>query len=81
MNLTANWDGTVDSFKWSAFDGKKNLFYSYCRWNQTSILLNFLDSHVSLSINNKSQTVILMADRPLVGASMIVTRGDIDQYC
>ena len=32
MNLTANWDGTADSFKWSA-DGKKNLFYSRCRWN------------------------------------------------
>jgi hypothetical protein len=22
MNLTANWDGTVESFKWSDADGK-----------------------------------------------------------
>lgn len=27
QNLTANWDGTVDSFSWSA-DGKKSLFFS-----------------------------------------------------
>lgn len=26
INLTANWDGTVDSFKWNA-DNKKNLFH------------------------------------------------------
>jgi dipeptidyl aminopeptidase/acylaminoacyl peptidase len=79
MNLTANWDGTVDSFKWSA-DGKKIYFIAAVDGTKQVFEVNFpgltrIAVRVNQITNGDFDVNEIVA---LVGASMIVTRGDMN---
>jgi hypothetical protein len=53
MNLTSNWDGTVDSFKWSV-DGKKSILLRLLTEPNNYLKLTFLDlQKFAIKINYK----------------------------
>jgi Tol biopolymer transport system component len=58
MNLTANWDGTVDSFIWSK-DGKKIYFIAATDGTKQVFEVNFPARPKSQSMFNKLPLVIL----------------------
>ena len=79
MNLTANWDGTVDSFKWSA-DGKKVYFIAAVDGTKQVFEVNFpgltrIAVRVNQITNGDFDVNEIVA---IVGTSMIVTRGDMN---
>ena len=79
MNLTANWDGTVDSFKWST-DGKKVYFIAAVDGTKQVFEVNFpgltrIAVRVNQITNGDFDVNEIVA---IVGTSMIVTRGDMN---
>ncbi|WP_100432876.1 S9 family peptidase [Flavobacterium sp. 1] len=79
MNLTANWDGTVDSFKWSA-DGKKIYFIAPIDGTLQVFEVNF-PGMTKIAITVKQVTNGDFDVHDLIGFSgddLIVTRNDMN---
>ncbi len=79
MNLTANWDGTVDSFKWSA-DGKKIYFIAPIDGTLQVFEVNF-PGLTKIAINVTQVTNGDFDVHDLIGFSgedLIVTRNDMN---
>jgi dipeptidyl aminopeptidase/acylaminoacyl peptidase len=77
MNLTANWDGTVESFKWSV-DGKKIYFVAAVDGTKQLFEVNFpglsrIAIRVTQITNGKFDVNEIVA---FSGNNVIVTRGD-----
>ena len=79
MNLTANWDGTADSFKWSA-DGKKIYFIAAVDGTKQVFEVNFpANTKIAIRVNQITNGDFDVNEIvALVGTSMIVTRGDMN---
>ncbi|MBC5840268.1 S9 family peptidase [Flavobacterium sp. F-380] len=79
MNLTANWDGTVESFKWST-DGKKVYFVAAIDGTKQLFEVNF-PGLTRIAINVSQITNGDFDVNEIVGFSgtnVIVTRGDMN---
>ena len=79
MNLTASWDGTVDSFKWNA-DGKKIYFTAAVDGTKQLFEVNFPGvSRIAVRVNQITNGDFDVNEIvALVGTSIIVTRGDMN---
>ena len=79
MNLTANWDGTVESFKWSV-DGKKIYFIAAVDGTKQLFEVNFpgltrIAVHVNQITTGDFDVNEIVA---FAGSTVIVTRGDMN---
>ncbi len=79
MNLTANWDGTVDSFKWSS-DGSKVYFTAPIGGTKQLFEVNFPGrTKIAITVKQVTDGVFDVVD--IVGISdnmMVVTRTDMN---
>ncbi|NRS90297.1 dipeptidyl aminopeptidase/acylaminoacyl peptidase [Flavobacterium sp. 7E] len=79
MNLTANWDGTVDSFKWS-IDGKKIYFIAAVDGTKQLFEVNFPGlTKIAIMVNQVTNGDFDVNE--IIGFSgnnVLVTRGDMN---
>lgn len=79
INLTANWDGTVDSFKWS-IDGKKVYFIAPVDGTKQLFEVNF-PGLTKIAINTNQVTEGLFDINQIIGFNnnqIIITRSDMN---
>ena len=79
LNLTSNWDGTVDSFKWSV-DGKKVYFIAAVDGTKQLFEVNFPGStKIAIQVNQITNGDFDVNEIvAFSGNNVIVTRGDMN---
>ena len=79
MNLTANWDGTVDSFQWS-LDGKKIYFLAAVKGTKQLFEVNFPGmTRIAITVRQITNGAFDVTDIVgVVGDQMIVGRTDMN---